>query len=191
MKNKKGLIFLICVLVLVVGFALRPLLMDWIWHTFFTQPPPDNNRGVAVSVFPGEEPVDILCNGFDYTKNHEKMALDRDWEGYDPRQVKGVITGSYSSSDYLGGKGAAYKTYSPASSTRQADGTADTYRLFPASDYEANACIRTGDEISFTYYKDQQGHLVIDEYHCPQAEQRLQAWVDAQSDETLQKAGLK
>ncbi|ERI97248.1 hypothetical protein, partial [Clostridium sp. ATCC 29733] len=74
MKDKKGLIFFICVLVLVVGVVLRPLIMDWIWHTFFTQPPPDNNKGVAVSVFPGEDPVDILSSGFDYTKNGEKMA---------------------------------------------------------------------------------------------------------------------
>ncbi len=192
MKNKKGLIFLICVLVLVVGFALRPLIMDWIWYTFIEKPVVlDENRGVAVSVFPGEEAVDVICNGYDYTKNHEKMALDRDWEGYDPRQAEGAVTGTFGSSDYLGGEGVAYKTYYWGYSIRQADGTVATYRLFPASDYEPNACIRTGDEISFTYYKDQQGHLVIGEYHCPQAEQRLQAWVDAQSDETLQKAGLK
>ena len=85
----------------------------------------------------------------------------------------------------------SYKTYYTAYSIRLPEGTADTYRIFPASDYEPSACIRTGDEISFTYYKDQKGDLVIDEYHCPQAEQRLQAWIDAQSDETLQKAGLK
>ncbi|MZL79806.1 hypothetical protein GT748_04025 [Bittarella massiliensis] len=191
MKDKKGLIFFICVLVLVVGVVLRPLIMDWIWHTFFTQPPPDNNKGVAVSVFPGEDPVDILSSGFDYTKNGEKMALDRAWEGRELHQAEGVVAGSYSNSDYLGGEGAAYKTYYTAYSIRLPEGTADTYRIFPASDYEPSACIRTGDEISFTYYKDQKGDLVIDEYHCPQAEQRLQAWIDAQSDETLQKAGLK
>ena len=60
--------------------------------------------------------------------------------------------------------------------------------------YQYSTCLlytSTGDEISFTYYKEQKGDLVIDEYHCPRAEQRLQAWTDAQSDETLQKAGLK
>ncbi len=119
------------------------------------------------------------------------MALDRAWEGRELHQAEGVVAGSYSNSDYLGGEGAAYKTYYTAYSIRLPEGTADTYRIFPASDYEPSACIRTGDEISFTYYKDQKGDPVIDEYHCPQAEQRLQAWIDAQSDETLQKAGLK
>ena len=88
-------------------------------------------------------------------------------------------------------RGSPTKPYYWAYSIRLPEGTADTYRIFPASDYEPSACIRTGDEISFTYYKDQKGDLVIDEYHCPRAEQRLQAWIDAQSDETLQKAGLK
>ncbi|MGN8937432.1 hypothetical protein [Bittarella sp. HCP28S3_D9] len=128
-----------------------------------------------MSVFPGEHSVDLICNGYDYTKNGEKMTLDRAWEGRELHQAEGV----------------AYKTYFWAYSIRLPEGTADTYRIFPASDYEPNACIRTGDEISFTYYKDQKGDLVIDEYHCPRAEQRLQAWTDAQSDETLQKAGLK
>ena len=144
-----------------------------------------------MSVFPGEDPVDLICNGYDYTKNGKKMTLDRAWEGRELHQAEGVVTGNYGSSDYLGGEGVAYKTYYWAYSIRLPEGTADTYRIFPASDYEPSACIRTCDEISFTYYKDQKGDLVIDEYHCPRAEQRLQAWIDAQSDETLQKAGLK
>ena len=192
MKNKKGLIFFICVLVLVVGIALRPLIMDWIWYTFIEKPVVlDENRGISVSVFPGEDPVDLICNGYDYTKNGEKMTLDRAWEGRELHQAEGVVTGNYGSSDYLGGEGVAYKTYYWAYSIRLPEGTADTYRIFPASDYEPSACIRTGDEISFTYYKDQKGDLVIDEYHCPREELRLQAWIDALSDESLQTAGLK
>ena len=65
MKNKKGLIFFICVLVLVVGIALRPLIMDWIWYTFIEKPVVlDENRGISVSVFPGEDPVDLIFSPF-------------------------------------------------------------------------------------------------------------------------------
>ncbi|MBC2872006.1 hypothetical protein H7271_10380 [Bittarella massiliensis] len=63
-----------------------------------------------MSVFPGEHSVDLICNGYDYTKNGEKMSLDRAWEGRELHQAEGVVAGSYSKSYYLGGEGVAYKT---------------------------------------------------------------------------------